>query len=138
MDQAYRMSDNVIHLFQGKVATSQIRNIFRGVIKKTEEGNVFENDKVSIFITSPVQGEAVIAIPLTTITVSMDPLDSSMRNCLNGQITHIIDDGNSVLLRVLSGEFFEVVITKESFRKMGLEPGKKVYLNFKASSVEVL
>jgi tungstate transport system ATP-binding protein len=138
MDQAYRLSDNVIHLFQGKVATSQIRNIFRGVIKRTEEGNVFENDKLSLFVTSPVQGEAVIAIPLTTITVSMDSLDSSMRNCLNGKITHITDDGNSVILRVMSGEFFEVVITKESFRKMGLEPGTEVYLNFKASSVEVL
>ena len=138
LDQAYRLSDNVVHLFQGRVATSQIKNIFRGVIKRTEEGNVFKNDKLSIFVTSPVEGEAVIAVPLTIITVSMEPLASSMRNCLSGKIVHITDDGNSVILRVMSGEFFEVVITKESFRNMGLEPGKKVFLNFKASSVEIL
>ena len=137
MDQAYRPSDNVVHLFKGKVVTSQIRNIFRGIIKKRPEGSIFENDKISLFVSSPIQGEARIAVPLNSITVSMKPLISSMRNCVSGPITHITDDGKSVLLRVLSGEFFEAVITKESFRNMGLEPGTEVYLNFKASSIEV-
>jgi len=138
MDQAYRLSDNVVHIFKGRTVSAHIRNIFRGTIKKTDRGMVFENDKLTVLVKSPRQGEAVIAVPPEAITVSRDQLSSSMRNCLQGSIRHIIDDGKSVVCRIDTGEVLEVVITKESFREMGLEPGSSVYLYFKASSVEVL
>jgi len=137
IDQAYRLSDNVIHLFNGRTVTSQIKNIFRGIIKKKSKDNIFENRKIKLFISSSKQGEATIAVPTNVITVSRVLLESSIRNRLKGKITHIIDDNKSVIVRVLSGEYFEAVITKESFRNMGLEPGTEVYLNIKASSVEV-
>lgn len=138
MDQAYRMSDHVIHLFNGKSVTSHISNIFRGAIRKTDKGFVFENNKVRLFVSSSKSGPTSIAVPLNSIIISKGTLESSMRNRLKGKITHIMDDGMSVVLKVLAGELFEAVITKESFRNMGLEPGAEVYLNIKASSVEVL
>jgi len=138
MDQAYRMAESVIHLFKGKAVTSHIRNVYRGIIKKTENGSVFENDSLRIFVATPVKGEASIAVPTSAISVSMRPVQSSMRNCLKGKIKHIIDDGNAILLRVNSGAVFEIAITRESFSNMQLQPGSEVYLNFKASSVEVL
>ncbi len=136
-DQAYRLSDNVIHLFNGVPVTSLTKNIFRGMIKKTAQGNVFENSKISLVVTAAEPGEATIAVPLNVITVSRGLLESSIRNCLKGRILHITDNGKSVDLKVLSGEFFEAVITKESFQNMKLEPGAEVYLNIKASSIEV-
>jgi len=137
-DQAYRLSDNVIHIFNGKVVQSPIRNIFRGTIRKENGRMVFKNSRIRIVVTSGVEGDAVIAIPMTAITVSGHALDSSMRNILQGKIRHVIDDDKSVIIRVSAGEVLEAVITKDSYRMMGLEPGADIYLNFKASSVEVL
>ena len=138
MDQAYRLADKVVYLYKGKIAEAQIRNLFHGTIRKEGEDTFFENDKVKIFIASNREGVANISIPPNIIIVSKNTIVSSMRNCLKGKISHIIDNEKSVILRVCSGEIFEVVIMKESFCEMGLKPGENILLNFKATSVEIL
>jgi tungstate transport system ATP-binding protein len=137
LDQAYRVADEVIHLFKGKPVRSPMKNIFHGVIEQGEELSRFQNEHLKVSVISSFQGKASIAIPSEVITLSSQPLESSMRNCLPGHITHIIDAGNHVDLQVMAGENFQVTITKESFHKMGLHPGMSVYLSFKAAAVEV-
>jgi len=138
MDQAYRLSDNVIHLYQGKVVESEAKNLFHGLVEKKANEMFFSNEKINITIKGAKEGPANVLIPVTAITVSKEPLVSSMRNCLKGSVSHIIDNNDSIVLKVLAGEFFEAVITRKSFDEMGLGPGTEVYLNFKATSVEVL
>jgi len=138
LDQAYRLADSVIHLYKGKIVRSQVRNLFHGEIVKEAEGAFFRNDKMKISVKSARAGSANITIPLNAVIISKQPVESSMRNCLRGHINHIIDDGDTVILRVRAGELFEAIITKESFHEMGLGPGTQVFLNFKATSVEVL
>ncbi|MFC1591891.1 ABC transporter ATP-binding protein [Thermodesulfobacteriota bacterium] len=137
-DQAYRLADQVVHLYKGRIAAAHISNILRGVIQDTPDGPVFINERIRLHVVAPAQTPATISLPVTAITVSTHCLDSSMRNCLQGRISHIIDEGKLVVLRVQAGELFEAVITKESFQHFDLGPGCEVYLNFKASAVEVL
>ncbi len=138
MDQAYRLSDHVIHLYQGKIVKAEVRNLFHGKIKNQENENIFSNGKITISVDGAKEGPANILIPVTAITISKEPLASSMRNCKKGVVNQIIDNNDSIVLKVLAGELFEAIITKKSFNEMGLGPGTEVYLNFKATSVEVL
>ena len=137
LDQAYHVADEVIHLFRGKVVRSPVKNIFHGTIQKINDLSRFSTPNITIEILTAHEGPATVAIPPEVIGLSIQPLNSSMRNHFHGQITHIIDAGNHIDLRVMAGESFEVAITKESFHEMDLYPGMSVYLYFKATSVEV-
>lgn len=137
LDQAYRVADDIIHLFRGQPVAAPVRNIFHGTITQGMDVSRFANDRVSFDVVSAYAGQATVTLPSEVITLSIHPLESSMRNCLQGRITHIIDADTHIDLNVLAGESFEVTITKRSFHEMGLQPGLSVYLNFKASAVEV-
>ncbi len=136
-DQAYRLSDNVIKLLDGRVVEPDVKNIFHGSIKQTSMGHVFENSKIKLFVSTDRTGAAAVRVPVNVITVSKSVLQSSIRNSLKGLITGVCDTGTEINLTVDVGEFFKAAITRESFNKMGLKNGDPVWLNIKASSIEV-
>jgi tungstate transport system ATP-binding protein len=138
MDQAYRLSDNVIHLYQGKIVTSEVKNIFHGIFNKQDNEIFFSNEKIKVSVKDAKEGAGNILIPVTAITISKEPLVSSMRNCIKGKVSQITDNNNSIMLKVLAGELFEASITKKSFNEMELGPGTQVCLNFKSTAVEIL
>ncbi|GAK60579.1 tungsten transporter, ATP binding protein [Candidatus Vecturithrix granuli] len=136
-DQAYRIADEVIHLFQGRPVKSPLNNIFHGTITRKNDLYCFATPLVQFEVIAPHEGHATVAIAAQNITLSKHPFESSMRNNMQGHITHIIDAGDHVDLKVQAGESFEVKITKDSYHEMELHPGIPVYLHFKATAVEV-
>jgi len=138
MDQAYRLTENVLHLYQGKIVKTEVRNLFHGEIRKQKEENIFSNEKVSIVVDGAQTGPANILIPVTAITLSKKPLVSSMRNCVRGKVRQIADREDLIFLKIRAGELFEAAITRSAYQELGLGPGSEVYINFKATSVEVL
>jgi len=137
LDQAYRIADEVLHMFRGKIVPAPMRNLFHGIIKQVDGHARFSNEHIQLDVISSYEGLASIALPSEVITISKQPFESSMRNHFQGHITHIIDAGNHIDLKVLAGESFNVTITKASFHEMGLQPGMPVYINFKAAAVEI-
>ncbi|MEM2458980.1 MAG: TOBE domain-containing protein, partial [Candidatus Bathyarchaeia archaeon] len=83
-------------------------------------------------------GNVTIHVPPEDIILSKYPLISSARNTFEGTITQITDIGHIVRLRVkvMSSKDFIVQVTKRSFNEMQLNIGSKVYIAFKASSVQ--
>ena len=137
LDQAHRVADEVLHLVNGRLAASPPTNLLRGVISREGEHVRFSTGRMTFELVAAREGAATVALPANSIVVSAQPLESSMRNALRGQITHIIDAGDAVRLKVMAGESLDVTLTKESYHRMGLHPGMPVYLNFKATAVEV-
>lgn len=137
LEQAYRVADEVIHLFRGQLVSAPLKNILHGVIERQQEHYRFFTEGVSFDVLSSDEGHATVAIPPKNIVISTHPIESSMRNHLQGSISHIIDAGDHIYLKVMAGEHFEVTITKESYHAMDLHPGMQIYLNFKATAVEV-
>ncbi len=137
--QAYRLADEVIHIFKGKPVRSPMKNLFHGSIEKVHDGlSRFYNQNVSMYVISSHEGAASVVLPSEVISISTHPAESSsVRNSLHGRITHIIDAGHHTDVKVLAGASFSVTITKAAFHEMKLEPGKPVYINFKAASVGV-
>ncbi|MEM2241538.1 MAG: ABC transporter ATP-binding protein [Candidatus Bathyarchaeia archaeon] len=115
-------------------------NIFHGVSRITNEGTsiIDIGDGMHIEAAFKRVGNVTIHVPPEDIILSKYPLISSARNTFEGTITQITDIGHIVRLRVkvMSSKDFIVQVTKRSFNEMQLNIGSKVYIAFKASSVQ--
>ena len=135
--QAYKLADEVINLFEGRVVQASLENLFRGRVTETNNLSTFDTGRMKIVVVTDREGIVYAAINPRDIVISLKPLTSSARNSFHGVINKIIDDGSSVLLNLKAGEELKVKITKESFIEMKLSIGSKVYLSFKSTAVEV-
>jgi len=140
LSQAYRLTGKVFSLFDGSLAPSTMHNLFSGRIRDTAEGPCFETEAISIWITPSAQpiDATHVSIDPGSIIVSKEPVSSSARNHFEGVVMEVTDQGGDVFLKVRSRETFIVEITKRSLWEMRLTAGSRVYLTFKASSVQLL
>lgn len=135
--QAYRLADNVICLFDGKIANSPLENLFKGKVSKEGDIFLFDTGRIKVAVLPGKDAVNNISIPPEDIIVSHGSLSASARNSFFGNIFKVADDGDSVWLDVNAGEKLRVKITKKSFQEMNLNLGSRVCLTFKSSSVEV-
>ena len=140
LNQAYRLADQVFSLFDGRIVSSTMYNLFKGEFRHDGEETLFDTGKIQIYFTAHAQGreKGHVSINPKDIIISKEPLNSSARNSFLGKITRIIEQNEVVHLGVYVGEEFRVQITTRSFHEMGLTLGSKVFLVFKASSVHLL
>lgn len=140
LSQAYRLADEVFSLFEGSLVTSAMHNLFSGHFEQTQEGISFDTGAIHIWVTPdtlPVDSTHVTIDP-ENIIVSKEPFASSARNRFEGVISQIVAQEGKILLEIHSQETFKVLITEHSLRDIGLGIGSRVYLTFKASSVNIL
>lgn len=139
LSQAYRLADEVISLLDGKIIEQVPENLLRGEIIEEEDGlkwfKTMRNIKFAI--VSEKVGPAYISIDPRGIILSYEQFQSSARNSFLGKITKIIEQNHLVKLEIDIGILLVVIITRESFFKMNLNLGSKVYLTFKASAVKL-
>ncbi|MEW5804137.1 MAG: ABC transporter ATP-binding protein [bacterium] len=140
LSQAYRLADMVFSLFDGAFVNSAMHNLFSGQFQQTTEGICFDTGAIRIWASSdaPAANSTHVTIDPENIIVSKEPFASSARNRFEGVITQIIEQGGKVLLEIRSQETFRVLITAHSLREIGLDIGARVFLTFKASSVNIL
>jgi tungstate transport system ATP-binding protein len=137
-NQAYRLADTVINLFDGNVVKPSLENLFRGTLKKINDLWLFDTGKMKMEVITQRSGEtAYAAVDPRDIVVSLKPLTSSARNTFKGTIVKIIGDGASVLLGINAGEDFTVKVTRDSLLEMKITVGSDVYLTFKSTAVQV-
>jgi len=119
---------------------ARLENVFSGVSKVTGEGTslVDVGDGVHIETASEKTGNTTVFVRPEDIILSLNPIVSSARNSFEGRIVEISDLGAIVRLRVKAGRDFTVQITKRSFNNMQLNIDSKVFLAFKASSVQTV
>jgi tungstate transport system ATP-binding protein len=136
-NQVYRLSDEVIYLFDGRIAKSPKENIFKGhILKKDGDLLLFDTGRIQVALLPGKDKVSYISIPPEDIIVSLNHLSTSARNSYAGTISRVSDEGDSVTLVVDVGERLRVKITKRSFQEMTLNIGSSVYVTFKSSSVE--
>jgi tungstate transport system ATP-binding protein len=137
VNQAYRLSGEVIYLFAGKIAKSPIENLLKGrIAKKDKDLFLFDTGKIQVALLPGRDHINHIAIPPEDIIVSHEPITTSARNSFAGTIFQVTDEGDFVSLTVDIGEKVRARITKRSFKEMNLTLGSSIYLTFKSSSVE--
>jgi tungstate transport system ATP-binding protein len=119
---------------------ASLENVIRGVSKITAEGTsiVDIGDGLQIEASFKKAGNVLLHVPPEDIILSIHPFKSSARNVFEGRIVQIFDMEHTVKLKVKVGaaKTFTVQITKRSFNEMRLNIGSKVFMAFKASSVQ--
>ncbi|HAJ32925.1 MAG TPA: ABC transporter ATP-binding protein [Candidatus Atribacteria bacterium] len=138
LSQAYRLADEVISLLDGKIIKQVPENLLRGEIVEEDGLKWFKTaGNIKFAIVSEKIGLAYISIDPRDIILSYEQLQSSARNSFLGKITKIIEQNHLVKLEIDIGIPLVVIITRESFFKMNLNLGSKVYLTFKASAIKL-
>jgi len=136
--QAYRLADEVVSFLEGKIIKQVPENLLRGEIKEENGLKWFEvTENIKFAIVSEKIGSVYISINPRDIILSYEQFQSSARNSFLGKIIKIIEQNHLVELEVDVGIPLVTIITRESFQKMNLNLGSKVYLTFKASVVKV-
>ncbi len=143
LSQAYRLAQKVLFLFNGRLSPVPLHNLFSGNYLKTDQGYVFQTDKLQIAVNSPPDPAEknhpqYLVIDPEDIILSPAPLNSSALNCIEGGVSRIYEQAGSIMLEVEALEVFKVKITALSLNKLGIHIGSKVYLSFKASSVHTI
>jgi len=117
---------------------ARLENVFSGVSRVSAEGTsvIDVGEGLQIEATFKKVGDVTFYVPPEDIVLSTRQLVSSARNTFEGRIVQISDLGSVVKLRVRAGKDFIVQITKRSFNEMQLNVDSRVFLAFKASSVQ--
>ncbi len=117
-----------------------LENTFLGTAKFTEDGTTLVDIGNGVQVEATVQsyGKVSVFVSPEDIILSKRRIASSARNIFKGRIVEILDLGSVVRLKVDVGMPFTVQITKRSFNEMGLTLNTKVFLAFKASSVQII
>ncbi len=137
IEQAYRLSHEVITLFDGNVLPGAMENIFHGAVYQSGTSWILDTGRLSIYVPQGKEGTRTAFIPPESILLSDAAVSTSARNTLRGRITKIQERNGSVEVTVDAGETFTSRITRESFQNMGLNLGSEVSLIFKTESVRL-
>ncbi|MFC1490913.1 ABC transporter ATP-binding protein [Candidatus Latescibacterota bacterium] len=140
ISQAYRLSDHVVSLVDGKIIDSSLENLFKGTVEDDNGSQTAKiSDDVSFAVVTDFRGETNICIPPEDILLSFNPIESSARNSFTGIIKKIRIDEQTVKIFTSIGNNVELIslITKKSFETMKLSAGTKIFVIFKTTSVKV-
>ncbi len=122
---------------------SGIKNLFpcKSVTRGDSDGlhKAALNDQVSIhYLGKDGNLCGYVMIPQEDIIVSEKPIESSAINRLEGVVSEAYMSGSGMELVVDAGVPFVVSVSRQSHQNLDLQPGKKVWLSFKASAVRFM
>jgi len=140
LEDAYRWSDDVRALAEGRLSPVTPENLFR-VELPLEGANGLKHVRVGTVLIATVTdrtGPAILAVPPTDIFVSREPLPSSARNVFTGRVTRLARPRpGAVHVTADVGVELVAAVTEEAARDLALAPGNPVAFAFKASAVRV-
>jgi tungstate transport system ATP-binding protein len=134
---AYRVSDEVISLFDGRIVASPVENILHGQIIKFNDVSVFDTGKLKLEVVADSPKAMHLSINPEEILISKDKISSSARNSFKGRVIQISEEERFIKLAVDIGENLKVKVTKKSFTEMALSIGSEIYLTFKSSAIKI-
>jgi tungstate transport system ATP-binding protein len=160
MSQGQRLADRIGVLVNGEIVqTGGAREVFtsprnREVAEFVGMENIIdgvvvsgENEMVTIDIKgTPIEavadfkvGEPVlVCIRPEDVTIALEKVCSSARNCLAGTINWTAYDGPICRVEIDCGFPLVVLVTRKSADELQLKKGKQVYAAFKAVSIHII
>ena len=141
LEDAYRWTDDIRALAEGRLSPVTPENLFRvdvppgpaGVTKHVPVGDI------AIAVMTDRSGPAILAVPPEDIVVSTaPPLPSSARNVFQGRLTRTARQRNgAVHLTADVGVELVAAVTPEAAQELQLVPGATIVFAFKAAAVRV-
>ncbi|HFD32260.1 MAG TPA: ATP-binding cassette domain-containing protein [Gammaproteobacteria bacterium] len=132
--RAMGLAKSMIALENGQLVNVPWVNLLSGIC----EHQRFKTGKIEIVLPDGIAVGNRIAIDPRDIVLSKEPLQSSMRNRFQGRVTGLQQEECGVRVTVMAGERFEVLITHQSCKEMGLTLGHSLWVNFKSTAIKCL
>lgn len=138
LEDAYRWSDRLFSLVEGRLDGVTPENLFRVDLPPGGGTRVVRAGPLALTVVTDRSGPAIVAIPPEDILVSPAPLTSSARNQFPGRVRAIAQEGRgSIRLVVDAGTDLVVRITPAALADLDLRIGTPVVLSVKATAVRV-
>jgi tungstate transport system ATP-binding protein len=118
--------------------TRLTENLFTGTSTMVDGVANVDVGGTVIRVAAERTGRVTLHVKPEDIIVSGERISTSARNQFRGTVVGVEDHDGTVVLRVDAGQVFAVHVTRGSFREMGLNIGREVYISFKATAVLVL
>ena len=133
----YRIADELVVLESGRLQPSGL-NVLRGGVAERYEGYcLFESRGVRISCPAR-EGEARVAVvPLHDVFLSLTPVETSARNRMQGTVESVAAEGGLHRVTVDCGIRLSAYVTAASLRELGIAPGSRLWVSFKASAVSL-
>ena len=115
-----------------------VENIFKGESQPgLEQGNIKING-IRMTVPTDITGPVHLIIRPEDILLSNAKISSSARNQFRGKITKVVPRERTYYITVDVGVPLTCLVTRISKEELQLEPGRQIWLQFKASSVHVI
>jgi molybdopterin-binding protein len=138
LEQAYRLSADVVRLEAGRVAPAALENLIEGEVVDGEGGpQLVMAGGMRVSVVTDRRGRVRAAIAPGDILISPEPLESSARNALRARVTALRERGGAVFVTADANCELTASVTHESCARLGLTVGSRVVMTFKATAVEV-
>jgi len=140
MNQAARLADKIVFLFEGRLAQSTYENIFSGQILPGENGDPYclVQNKLKLDITKGKIGPVRIAINPNAIKVCQPAEGPPPANSFKGRLVQLTDEKSKVRALVDVGLPLCVLLSKEDLAGMSLGMGSTVWLTCPPDSIEII
>ena len=133
----YRLGTEVYTIEQGKLKTAR-ENIYSGQVHTRSDGTVSFRTRETDLIIPDVAGDFRTAVlAYDEVIIALEPLHSSARNILSGTVTGITHRPDGALVHLECGIPVTARVTEWSLRELGLQPGSRAAVMFKASSLRL-
>jgi molybdopterin-binding protein len=134
----YRIADRMFELRNGRLEPGT-SNILSGEVSRRDAAFLYFTAGEAEFRVPLRDGDFRVAvIPGEDVLLSVHPLESSARNCIEGTVTRLRTGPDGTLVASVDcGIPLEAVITSSAAVDLHLEAGRRVYATFKASSVRL-
>lgn len=141
MIQAYRMSDEILFLFEGKAAEAIHENIFSGHVETDPKGRRYcvLQDGFKIAISDERSGPVRISINPAKAHISRGQVrKNSGENIFRGRLIQLTDEKIRVRAFVDVGIPLSVLVSKEDIKEMNLVIGEDVWVTLFPDSIEIV
>jgi tungstate transport system ATP-binding protein len=140
MNQAARLADEIVFLFEGRLAQSTYENIFSGQILLGENGDPYclVQNTLKLKTTEGKRGPVRIAIDPNAIQVSQTANEPPHPNCFEGRLVQLTEEKNKVRALVDVGVPLSVLISKKELEAMSLGMGSSIWLTCPPDSIEII
>lgn len=138
IEEAYRWSDGLLALADGRAGAVTPENLFRATLPEGSGTKVADLGPIKVVVVSERSGPVTLAIPPHEVLVSHASLHSSARNEFAGPVVRISEHhGDMVTLTVDAGIDLAARITRSAMRDLDIHIGTRVVLTVKALAVQV-
>jgi len=138
IEEAFRWSDAIVALTDGRAGAVTPENLFRTTLPDGSGSKVAEIGPLKVVVVTDRSGPVTLAIPPHEVLVSHASLHSSARNEFAGPVVRISEhNGDMVTLTVDAGVDLAARVTRSAMRELDIHVGTRVVLTVKALAVQV-